>query len=147
MRSLTKKLFAAFIICLLATTPGFAASTPADWQENSSEDDIKETEIITDEKNTLDVQNGSTTKDILKFLSIDDRVIELENESSKQTLLDRELSTWPYYLLSYDTGTDPEADLFIYLAKIFGLIFIIGLTIMLIRLFKLRKLRSELSHR
>lgn len=145
MRSLTQKLFAAFLIYLIAT-PGFAASTPADWQENSSRNDIKENETITDGKDTLDVENGSITKDILKFLSIDNQAIEIDNETSKQTLLERELSTWPYYLLSYDTGTDPQADFFIYLAKIFGLIFILGVTIMLIRFFKLRKLRSELSH-
>ena len=144
MRSLTQKLFAAFLIYLLAT-PGFSASTPADWQANSSRDDIKENETITDEKVTFDIENGSISNDILKFLSIDSQAIEIDNESSKQTLFERELSTWPHYLLSYDTGTDPEADFFIYLAKIFGLIFIIGLTIMLIRLFKLRKLRSELS--
>ena len=125
---------------------GFAASTPADWQENSSRNDIKENETITDGKDTLDVENGSITKDILKFLSTDNQAIEIDNETSKQTLLERELSTWPYYLLSYDTGTDPQADFFIYLAKIFGLIFILGVTIMLIRFFKLRKLRSELSH-
>ena len=130
------------IYCL--SNSGFAASTSTNLQENIGQERIEQTETIAVDADTFQITNEITPEDPLQFLSIGNDAIEINDESVNSTLFDRNLSTWPYYLLSYNTGTDPEADLLISIAKVCGVIFTIGLSISLIRFFKLRKLRTEL---
>jgi hypothetical protein len=115
----------------------FGASTSTDWQ------DVKQDKTETD---SIQTASDNIAKDPLELLSIGDSAIKVSDHVTNATLFDRELSTWPYYLLSYDAGTDPDADFLISVSKICGTIFAIGLIVLLIRSFRLRKLRAELSH-
>jgi hypothetical protein len=125
---------------------GFAASTSTNWQENVKQDKIENSETIAADTDTLQTTNNNIAKDPLELLSIGDNAITVSDQPTNSTLFDRDLSTWPYYLLSYDAGTDPEADFLISVSKVCGIIFVIGLMVLLLRSFKLRKLRAELSN-
>ena len=138
----------AVIFIYLSANSVLAASTSTNWwEEDIKQDKIEDTEHVTVNTDTFQTTNDSVFENPLEFLSIGDSAIELNDESENETLFERELRTWPYNLLSYDRGTDPEADFLISMATVCGIIFIIGLIILLIRFFKLRKFRSQLLHR
>ena len=142
MSSIMQKLVTVSAIVLISfqTALVLAASTSTGWSQDSQNDKGK-----AEAKDAFTVNNDSD-KHLLDFLSIDENAIQLNDGSTNETLFERDVGTWPYYLLSYDSGTDPEADFLISVAKVCAIIFIIGLIVVVVRFLKLRKLRSQLSH-
>lgn len=141
--TISAKLFIYLSICF-STNPAFSASTLTDWEEDIKQEKIEPGDSISNDIGDLPSINDSIEKDPLELISVGEDATIVNDKSANPTLFNRDLSTWPYYLLSYDTGTDPEADFLISMAKVCGMIFMIGAVILLLRYFKLRKIRAEL---
>ena len=149
MSSVIQKLVTVSAIVLISFQAALvlAASTSAGWGQDIHKDKDKAEAIDTFNVNSDELKNPANDSDKhpLDFLSIGDNAIQLNDGSTNKTLFERDLGTWPYYLLSYDSGTDPEADFLISVAKICALISVIGLIIVVVKFLRLRRLRSQMS--
>ena len=147
MCGFTQKLFAVMItlFACLSASAGFAASTSTHWDDDLHRDDTEQHNATHEDTDNFQITDDNIADNPLEFLSIDDNATEVNDDSLSATLFDRDLNTWPQYLLSYDGGTDPEADFLIAVSKAFGIIFILGSILLLIRFLKLRRVRARLQ--